>query len=95
MFCRSNCNFTVFQKLIEDIDIVMWSQMFLHVCCATLAAPSEQFPAMLANTLVGNFIGQEVEPNFGSTEIGNVLVIVNVSIASIIVIYFMFLQDRK
>ena len=73
----------------------MRSQMFLHVGCATLDAPPEQFPAMLANTLVGNFIGQEVEPNFGSTEIGYVLVIVNVSIASIIVIYFMFLQDRK
>ena len=76
----------------------MRSQMFLHVGCATLAAPSEQFPAMLANTLVGNFIGQEVEPNFGSTEIGYVFVIVNVSIVSVIVFYFILfviLQDRK
>ena len=73
----------------------MRSQMFLHVCRATLAAPSEQFPAMLANTLISNFTGQEVEPNFGSAEIGYVFVIVNVSIASIVVIFFMFLQDRK
>ena len=73
----------------------MRSQMFLHVGCATLDAPPEQFPAMLANTLISNFTGQEVKPDFGSSDIGYVLVIVNVSIASIIVIYFMFLQDRK
>ena len=76
----------------------MRSQMFLHVGCATFDPPSEQFSAMLANTLVGNFIGQEVEPNFGSTEIGYVFVIVNVSIVSVIVFYFILfviLQDRK
>ena len=74
----------------------MRSQMFLHVGCATLDAPPEQFPAMLANTLISNFTGQEVEPNFGSTEIGYVFVIVNVSIVSVIVFYFiLFLQDRK
>ena len=86
----------MFQNLIEDINIVMRSQMFFHVCCATLDAPPEQFPAMFANTLVFNFTGQEVKPNFGSSDIGYVLVIVNVSIVSVIVFYFiLFLQDRK
>ena len=74
----------------------MRSQMFLHVGCATLDAPPEQFPAMLANTLISNFTGQEVKPDFGSSDIGYVLVIVNVSIISVIVFYFiLFLQDRK
>ena len=77
----------------------MRSQMFLHVGCATFDPPSEQFSAMLANTLVGNFIGQEVEPNFGSTEIGYVFVIVvnmtNVSIILFYFILFVILQDRK
>ena len=78
----------------------MRSQMFLHVGCATLDAPPEQFPAMLANTLISNFTGQEVEPNFGSTEIGYVFVIVvnmrtNVSIILFYFILFVILQDRK
>ena len=84
---------------IKDIDIVMRSQMFLHVGCATFDPPSEQFPAMLANALISNFTGQEVQPNFGSTEIGYVFVIVvnmtNVSIVLFYFILFVILQDRK
>ena len=77
----------------------MRSQMFLHVGCATFDPPSEQFPAMLANALISNFTGQEVQPNFGSTEIGYVFVIVvnmtNVSIILFYFILFVILQDRK
>ena len=76
----------------------MISQMFLHMCCATLDASPVQFPAVLANTLVSYFTRQEVEPNFGSADFGYVFVIVNVSIVSIIVFYFILfviLQDRK
>ena len=69
----------------------MRSQMFLHVGCATLDAPPEQFPAMLANTLISNFTGQEVQPNFGSTEIGYVFVIVVNMRTNVSIILFYFI----